>query len=361
MTCRSPAARRQSGQDGRSRRRRTPASVAVAGVVAATVAVLGFIAGCAPGQAGQSRPPAAPLTNRQETSAPATSASAPAARPPVGKLGEYRAAQRAYAFAEDRGAGAPPRILNVSVRTPVVAVKADYGNAGLFPLIVFAPGYRQCAGSYSALLQQWASAGYVVAAVQFPLTNCHIADPDESDLANQPEDVAFVISRLLRLSEQGAGPLAGLVDASQIAVAGHSDGGDTMAALAAAACCRDGAVRAAIILAGAQWPAFTGHWFAGSPPPMMFVQGTADTWNPPAASVQLYQADTTGPRYYLDLPGADHFSPYEGSATPEPVVATVTLDFLNTYVAGEKSSLAAMWQAGQVRGVSVLVSGGRMP
>ena len=39
---------------------------------------------------------------------------------------------------------------------------------------------------------------------------------------------------------------------------------------------------------------------------MLFVQGTADTINPPWISLQLYQADTAGTRYYLDLFGANH-------------------------------------------------------
>ena len=94
---------------------------------------------------------------------------------------------------------------------------------------------------------------------------------------------------------------------------------------------------------------------------MLFVQGAADTWNPPAASAQVCQADTGGARYFLDLPGAGHFTPYEGSAAYEPVVARVTLDFLNAYVAGVRPGLAAMRRAGRVRGVSVLVSGGKMP
>ena len=77
-------------------------------------------------------------------------------------------------------------------------------EASNFPLIVFAPGYRQCGASYSVLLRQWASAGYVVAAVNFPRTNCHAASPDESDLVNQPGDLAFVIRQLDRLSGQPA-------------------------------------------------------------------------------------------------------------------------------------------------------------
>jgi hypothetical protein len=94
---------------------------------------------------------------------------------------------------------------------------------------------------------------------------------------------------------------------------------------------------------------------------MLFVQGTADTWNPPAASIQLYTADTTGIRYYLELFGADHFSPYEGVSAPEPIVERVTIDFLDRYLAGLPGNPAAMRRAARVRGVSELVTGGRRP
>jgi hypothetical protein len=231
----------------------------------------------------------------------------------------------------------------------------------MFPLIVFAPGYRQCGTSYSALLRQWASAGYVVAAVDFPLTNCHVAEPDESDLSNQPADMAFVIGRLLSLSARPRHRLTGLISASRVAVAGHSDGGDTVAAMAAASCCRYPGLRAVIVLAGAEWAPLPGTWFTAPTPPMLFVQGTADTWNPPAASMQLYGGDTTGTRYYLALFGADHFSPYEGVRAPEPVVERVTIDFLDRYLAGQPGGPGVMRRAGRVRGVSELVSAGRMP
>ncbi len=56
--------------------------------------------------------------------------------------------------------------------------------------------------------------------------------PDESDLVNQPADMRFVISRMLAASSAGSGPLAGLIDPTQIAVTGQSDGGDTALAVA---------------------------------------------------------------------------------------------------------------------------------
>jgi dienelactone hydrolase len=227
--------------------------------------------------------------------------------------------------------------------------------------MVFAPGFRQCARSYSDLLAQWATAGYVVAAVDFPLTSCATPSPDEADLANQPADVAFVIRRLLELSGNRGSRLAGLIDPAEIAVSGHSDGGDTVAAVAAATCCRDRQVRAAVVLAGAEWPPLPGRWFAGPAPPMLFVQGTADTWNFPAASEQLYRADTTGWRYYLNLPGADHFAPYEGDGTPEPIVARVTIDFLDYYLLGEQDRLGAMRRASKVPGVAEMVGAGQLP
>ena len=255
------------------------------------------------------------------------------------------------------------RALHVTVRYPVISDHARYrgGSRGLLPLIVFAPGYRHCAAVYSDLLRQWSSAGYVVAAVDFSRTSCKAAVPHEADLRHEPADLAFVIGRLLARSAAAGGRLAGLIAASEVAVAGHSDGGDAAAALAAAACCRDERVRAAVILSGAQWPAFTGHWFAGPAPPLLVIQGTADAWNPPADSVRLYRADTTGPRYYLELPGADHFAPYQGNHPPEPIVARVTIDFLDRYLLGQQGKSAVMRRAGTVAGKAKLSRAGKLP
>ena len=186
----------------------------------------------------------------------------------------------------------------------------------------------------------------MVAAVAFPRTNCHVNAPDESDLVNQPGDVAGVIRQLVAISRRPHGALAGLVNPAEIGVAGHSDGGDTVAAVAANICCGDHRVAAAVVLAGAEWAPMPGRYFARPAPPMLFVQGTDDTWNPPPASMQLYRADTSGPRYYLDLFVAGHFTPYEGSRAPEPVVARVTTDFLDRYLVGQRPGAAAMRRAG---------------
>jgi predicted dienelactone hydrolase len=324
-------------------------AAASAGIYVATRAVTS-------GPAGHSAPPSA------RGSARPAPRSLPPARLPVGSIGGYAVAGLSFALSRRTASG--PRELNTWVRYPVIPAGASGGRRlarGLFPLMVFAPGYRQCQGSYSSLLNTWASAGYVVAAVEFPRTNCDVTDPDEDDLSNQPADVQSVISQLLAISAEPTGALSGMVNPSQVAVAGHSDGGDTVAALAANTCCTDRQVTAAIILAGAEWPPLGGTYFPKPSPPVLFVQGSADTWNPPAASQQLYQADTTGPRYYLDLPGADHFAPYEGSGPPEPVVAQVTVDFLDRYVAGQPQAGPAMLQAGQAPGHAVLVGGGQPP
>ena len=173
--------------------------------------------------------------------------------------------------------------------------------------------------------------------------------------------MAYVIRQLLALSGQSQGRLSGLISDTKIAVAGHSDGGNTVAAMAGASCCQDHKIRAAIVLAGNEWPWDGDSWFAGHSPPALFVQGTADSWNPPRYSVQLYQEDKTGTRYYLDLFGFGHFTPYEGHGAPEPIVARVTLDFLDRFVAGQQGKLASMRRAGQVPGVAELASAGRMP
>jgi dienelactone hydrolase len=293
-----------------------------------------------------------------------TPAPPPARRLPVGTIGSYAVADRSLVLVDrSRARIAGRRVLPTLVRYPVIPATAGGGRLarGLFPLVVFAPGYLQCQGSYSSLLRAWASAGYVVAAVEFPRTSCQAGRPDESDLVHQPRDMAYVISALLAISGRAHGPLSGLVNPAEIAVAGHSDGGDTVAALAANTCCLDHRVAAAIVLAGAEWPPMGGSYFPKGTPPILFVQGDSDNINFPADSLMMYQADTTGPRFYLDLYGAGHLPPYEGHGSPEPVVARTTIEFLDRYVAGQRPAGAAMRRAGDVPGVATLVGGGHLP
>jgi len=347
-----------------SRRQRSPAARRAAAAAGAT-AVVALAAACAGGQG----PAAAARSANARTARPGPAAR-PAPRPALGSIGRYAVRQVRLGLAEPAGIGPDgsqvgPRDLPALVRYPTAAGgrrSAPPPAAGPFPLVVFAPGFLQCDGSYAHLLHAWASAGYVVAALTFPRTSCRPgAGADEADLRNQPGDVSFAIGRLLALSRHSHGPLAGLVNPRQVAVAGHSDGGDTVAALAGNACCTDHVVVAAIVLAGAEWPPLGGKYFGAGSPPTLFVQGSADPINPPWASMQLYQADITGVRYYLDVLGAGHLVPYEGGGAQERLVARVTIAFLDRYAAGQRSASASLIRRGNVAGVAKLVSGGALP
>jgi dienelactone hydrolase len=233
---------------------------------------------------------------------------------------------------------------------------------GPFPLIVFAPGFVQCVSTYTDLLKAWAGAGYVVAAVTFPRTNCGLGeDAYEPDLVNQPQDVSYVLTRLLALNAQPDNALSDLLNPREVAAAGQSDGGDTVAALAANTCCTDHRLKAVAVLSGAEWPPMPGQYFSGGAPPMLFVQGSADTINPPWTSVQLYSADHADARYYLDLFGVTHLTPYEGTNPIERLVARVTLEFFDRYVLGQSGAAEKMTDDGNVSGTAALVSGGQPP
>jgi dipeptidyl aminopeptidase/acylaminoacyl peptidase len=319
--------------------------------------------GTAPARSARPERPAA-LSPTQAVPSPTTAGRpSPSEQLPVGTIGSYQVAGHQFVLVDRSRAGLGSRVLPTFVRYPVIpAAAAASGRLarGLFPLVVFAPGYTQCQGSYAALLNTWASAGYVVAGVDFPRTSCRVASPDENDLVNQPADMSYVIRQLLAASGQPRGFLAGLIAPGRVAVAGHSDGGDTVAAIAANSCCRDPAVKAVMVFSGAEWP-MTGSYFTAATPPILFVQGDADDINPPADSVAMYQADTTGPRYYLDMFGQGHAPPYESHDPAALVVARVTVDFLNRYLAGTPHAATAMRQAADVPRVATLVSGSQSP
>jgi dienelactone hydrolase len=329
-------------------------------IVVAVLVVLALVSGCA-GQPEQqaARPSRSAASAGPETRTPAA---APATAAAIGGDGTYRTGERQVTFTEPAHTGPAEQYLGQRTLVTQIRYPRAPGPAGPFPLLLFAPGFLQCPGAYSDLLKAWASAGYVVAAVNFPRTSCHLGtEAYEADLVNQPQDMSYVLTRLLALSARPGDPFSGLLDPHEVGAAGQSDGGDTVAALAASTCCTDRRLKAVAVLSGAEWPPMPGRYFPGGEPPMLFTQGSADTINPPWMSLQLYRADADGARYYLDLFGASHLTPYEGTNRVERLLARVTLAFFDRYVLGQADALQTMTRDGNVTGTAALVSGGRPP
>ena len=237
-----------------------------------------------------------------------------------------------------------PRPLPTVVRYPT--------GRGPYPLVVFAHGFSLTPGAYSALLDSWARAGFVVAAPIFPLTNARAPGGlNESDIINQPRDVSFVISQLLALSARSHGPLAGKIDGARIAVAGQSDGGVTALAVADDSRFRDPRIAAVIVMSGARlggMGAFPRHG-----PPLLALQGTADTLNLPS-DTEAYFSLAPRPKFLVWLLGAQHLPPYTTEEPQLSVVERATLAFLDHTLLGRP--LAPFVAAARRAGVTRLVS-----
>lgn len=233
-----------------------------------------------------------------------------------------------------------PRTLITYVRYPAQGPPngADVANApparaaAPFPLVVFGHGFAVTPEPYAGLMRAWARAGYVVAAPVFPLENANApGGPDESDLPNQPADMSVVISRLLAAARAPTGRLSGLIAPREIAVTGQSDGGDSALGAAYGPRYRDKRIGAAMILSGAEIPANGNFQIMPGGPPLIAVQGTADTINPPSLTDAFY-AGAPAPKYRLDLLGALHLPPYSSQQPQLGVVERTTIAFLDLYL-----------------------------
>lgn len=260
--------------------------------------------------------------------------------------------------------GQPARALLTKVRYPAAGSPAVAPVTGAppdrvhgpFPLVVFSQGFNYPAEGYAALMDAWARAGYVVADPTYPLTDPGIpGGVNEGDILHHPSDLRFVISRLLEADRASSSPLRNLVDRSAVAVVGQSDGGDVSLAVAANSCCRDPRVRAAVILSGAELPAFGGGYYGTGAPPLLVVQGDEDTINAPGCSAALYDA-APSPKYYLDLLGAPHLPPYVDPGPWRTSVQRAVVAFLDLYLKHQPGGLSRLRRAAQAPGVSALTT-----
>jgi dienelactone hydrolase len=315
--------------------------------------------------------PGTPSTTVATTTGATTTATAPAppkrapSRPPHPP---FAVGERVVTFVDSSrvvhfpGQAPRPRRLVTVVRYPArgPAGATDRLNAPPlrsakpFPLVIFGHGFAVTPGPYAPLLQAWARAGYVVAAPIFPLGNGNApGGPNEADLPNQPRDMSFVITGMLRASAQRGGFFAGVVNRREIAVTGQSDGGDTALAVAYDDQDIDRRVRAAVILSGAEIPGVGGFNFPPPSPPLLATQGTADTINPPYMTYAFFDP-APRPKYLLRMFGAPHLGPYTGEQPWQGIVERVTIAFLDHYLKALPGALRRMHTAAQRPGRSAL-------
>lgn len=211
---------------------------------------------------------------------------------------------------------------------------------------------------YLPLLRSWVVQGYVVAAPVFPFATTNDVDDATStqDLANQPADMAFTITQLLRLNGDPTSALKGIVDSERIGAAGHSLGAMTTLALAANTCCYDRRVKAAAVLSGREMPFGSGTFFARLRTPLLLIHGDADT-NVAYRDGRKAYTDAPPPRFLLSLTGGGHSAPYdpfEGAAAQ--ATAQATLAFFDGYLKGIPDAAARLKAVGSSPGVARLES-----
>ncbi len=366
--------------------------VAIGGLVAALPSVLGIVS-------HSSRPPRSHPgsgdTTRDTTTSPdttSTTGSTVAGRPPTFAVGmttqvfDEPAPATTYDYAT--GATTPGRQMVTLIEYPALPRGTatnghDLAPArqwGPYPVILFAPGYDMAPSGYEALLSSWVKAGFVVASPSFPETNPAAVSAaaaagyphgtPEASMVDQPGDVAFVANQVAREAGTPGSLLNGLVNTSEIALAGQSDGGTAVAALAYgtnpyytgpsfAGPALDVRISAVAVLSGA-----TLYDAAYSParaglPPLFMVQSATDACNTPQSATALYDAVNPAVKFFLLLDNAGHLAPYTGG-TDATLVEDSTLGFFELELEG-RGSPAALISSGTVPGMSSLAATARAP
>jgi dienelactone hydrolase len=222
---------------------------------------------------------------------------------------------------------------------------------GAHPMVVFTHGYTGTFTDYTFLFEDLASRGYVVAsidhtyeatAMEFPdgrfvksVLGSHLNSSWRTDdetvsraLSARLDDLTFVMNELERLNAPGDNPFAGKLDLTRVALAGHSLGGLT----AWLGLQRESRFKAAVLLD----PYLAG---IGSDPTETPVLLMAMGREKPSEDECRLWSDLHGPRFWVNLRGAEHVTPSDavwlargaiqtGTMSPEK-----TIDVLRSYIA----------------------------
>jgi pimeloyl-ACP methyl ester carboxylesterase len=190
------------------------------------------------------------------------------------------------------------------------------------PLVVFAHGWNSDPAVYQVLLDQWAEAGFLVAAPIFPDSTDLYPGAPVSDYSAQALDVSFVITQLL---DGVASPVK--ADGSRIAVAGHSDGGTDVALLALDPYFADHRVRSFLCLAGEMPTGVGAYAIAPSSAGLFVAVGTADEYGLASLSPQVFQSAQM-PKVMMTEQGGTHLGSFLSDTTDAVAMRNATVRFL---------------------------------
>lgn len=175
------------------------------------------------------------------------------------------------------------------------------------PLLVYSHGFMSFHQEGLYLVRFLASHGYTVVAVDYPLTTFLApGKPLITDVVNQPGDVSFLITTMLKRNADANDVLHNTIDEKKIAVAGVSLGGMTSTLVTFHRKVSDARIAAAISIAG---PAsmFTSDFFVGSKVPFMMIAGGGDAILPFAKNAAPIPQKYPG-SILVDLKDASHTS-----------------------------------------------------
>ena len=162
------------------------------------------------------------------------------------------------------------------------------------PLIVYSHGFGGYYNESRHIAEYLASNGYVVAAVNFPLSNRRTPAevPQLLDVVNQPADVSAVIDKVLALNGEPNSVMFERVDPNKIGATGLSLGGLTTALVSFHPDLKDERIKAAVMMAP-PLEAFSQQFYASNPKvKSMIMSGSLDRVVPEPANATQVQ-----PRY----------------------------------------------------------------
>jgi dienelactone hydrolase len=223
------------------------------------------------------------------------------------------------------------RVLETVVRMPT-------GASTPLPLILAVHGRDGDPTRLQPLLDTWVTAGYMVAAPYFLITDKDADDkPTSAAVRRQAADARFVLDQLLILNDDPASPLNGLIDVHRIGAAGMSLGGMTVYGLVSNTCCRDPRIAAALLLAGVHRDFDTGK-YVDQHLPVMLIQGDKDIGYHNSVDAYL---ELAAPKWFVTLHGSTHSPPFEIPRGPEAqLVDATTTAFWNLYLEGRDTAQA---------------------